>query len=252
MRQLLRSAGWPLLLTCVTAFLLCMCYAREVLAANARYAEYKALELQYWEEWVREKGSEYWARMSNRELEDDIKTLIPSTFLRHEHTIRVLDAGAGPMTQLGSVWPGRNLELHACDVFADRYAELLNKHDLDPPIRTVAADVEKLHRTYPLQYFHLVLANGVLDWTDDPKRALRSMLGALKPKGILLIVHEPSDATRRAKIESPWRMHDADGYPLLVRGTSTFNITAHANREGAAVKVTKKGHTLFIRAVKVV
>jgi len=249
-----RWAGWTLLLSGGTALLLCLRYARDALAADARFEEYKARELQYWDEWVREKGFEYWTRMSNRELEDEIKHLIPSTFLRHRETIRVLDAGAGPVTQLGSVWPGQDLELHACDVLADQYATLLSKHDLDPPVRTVAADVEELHRAYPRQHFHLVLANNVLDKTKDPQRALRSILAALKPRGTLLIVHDASTvgSTRRNNLDALWRMRVVDGYPLLAHGSKAVNITAYGNRRGAAVKVARKGHTMFIRVIKVV
>lgn len=224
-----------------------MLCTREGLSSRAQFAEVTARELQYWDDWIRTKGFEYWARMANRELEEDIKTLIPRAFLLPQHTIRVLDAGSGPVTQLGSIWPGRDLELHACDALADQYNDMLKKYDIDPPVRTIAAQLEKLDNVYPREFFHFVLARNVIDQTTDPACSLRKMITVLKPGGRLLIVHDKSGPIRAAHSNGLWDVRDVRGHAILTNRARVINMTASA--KPATVSLVNNGATMFIRVV---
>ena len=57
------------------------------------------------------------------ELRERIRALIAAP---EGVTVRVLDVGAGPLTALGKVWPGRTLELTAVDPLADEYNAILD------------------------------------------------------------------------------------------------------------------------------
>lgn len=53
-----------------------------------------------------------------------------------ESVVKILDVGAGPLTRIGKIWPGHQLEITATDPLAESYEQLLNDIALVPLVKT--------------------------------------------------------------------------------------------------------------------
>lgn len=203
----------------------------------------------YWEQWMSTKGmpqQSYWARMANHELQNDIRNAVQQIAINSHRIIRVLDAAAGPATILGSVWPGHDLALHACDALAHKYNQLLREYKLDPPIRSVHARLERIHRRYPRNYFDVIYLHNGLGQIVNAESALVALLRILRPGGTLFI----GESTRRAAVHS-WRIVVNDAGVVLEGATNSLNLTqmlaSRANvsnfitKSATVVRITKPG-----------
>src|SRR5580693_2167420 len=56
--------------------------------------------------------------------------------------VRVLDVGAGPLTWVGKKWAGRQVVIEAIDPLAESYAEIMRRHNIQPPVPTQPGDGE--------------------------------------------------------------------------------------------------------------
>ncbi|MHC5063235.1 MAG: class I SAM-dependent methyltransferase [Planctomycetota bacterium] len=150
----------------------------------------KQNELHFWQGIVSAETSEYQAEWEERldgsaPLQDYItKYLDPG-----QARVRVLDVGAGPLTAVGKVWPGHEVELVAVDALADEYDEILAAQDLNPPVRTKKCRTEDLCELFEEESFDLVHARNTLDHGLDPLQAIDQMLRAVKPGGALVTAH---------------------------------------------------------------
>jgi SAM-dependent methyltransferase len=104
-------------------------------------------------------------------------------------TVRILDVGAGPLTRLGKVWPGKSLEIVATDPLAGQYDTILQEIGLIPLVRTIAVQGEKLAQSFPPKSFDLAYASNSLDHAKDPVDVIRQMCALLKPQGRAYLWH---------------------------------------------------------------
>src|SRR5215218_9909750 len=102
----------------------------------------KSSEVDFWAGWlVGAPGTEEWT--SDREARLAPETEITDPLVREElerhpgKEISILDVGAGPVTKLGFVYPGKTLTIVAVDPLANEYERLLRKAGLRPPVRTI-------------------------------------------------------------------------------------------------------------------
>ena len=134
-----------------------------------------AAELNYWREVLKTGGG--WPddirarRDPTTPLQAEIVALLPD-----KPRVRILDVGAGPMTILGKVWPGHEVEIQAIDALGPEYNAVLDELGIEPPVRTLHAQAESLPAW--LGYFDLAYARNSLDHGYDPLRAIAQMLDA--------------------------------------------------------------------------
>jgi SAM-dependent methyltransferase len=103
--------------------------------------------------------------------------------------VRMLDVGSGPLTTLGTLWPGREVEVVAVDPLAEAYNVLLDEIGIDPPVRTEAIRGEELLDHLAPASFDVVHAANSLDHTADPVETLRQMLAVTRPGGAMCLIH---------------------------------------------------------------
>lgn len=116
-------------------------------------------ELTWWDEYLRTRGEAtghgegFRKRMSDSEpLQSHL-----AAFLKTDNP-KLIDVGSGPVTTLGKTLNGKKLDITAVDSLADRYNELLDKYGLRPPVRTRAAESEKLTELFEPNTFDLAHA----------------------------------------------------------------------------------------------
>lgn len=116
--------------------------------ASAQLRPMLDAELRFWDEWLKTGGMKWKTAFAQlvqvRELRDDTKWNLSQESIKGGRPIRILDAGSGPLTVLGSVWKGKDLDVRAADVLAHSYAELIHKYSVSPPVRAIKAELEKL------------------------------------------------------------------------------------------------------------
>lgn len=103
--------------------------------------------------------------------------------------VKVLDVGAGPLTNLGKVWEDRTVEITAVDALAQRFDEILKKARIAPLVRTRVAYAEKLSQEFSPNTFDFSHARNSLDHALDPIEAIRQMVHVVKPGGHVYLWH---------------------------------------------------------------
>lgn len=145
----------------------------------------------FWENWFETQGLEWkdsyrWRIDPNYEF---YPYLQPYLNVPKGGTARVLDVGAGPLTVLGKVLPGRKLDLVAVDPLAPQYDRMLAKHGITPLVRTQLCHGEHLLGMFPRSSFDLVYAENSLDHSYDPLACLTQMLAVVKPNCYVVTDH---------------------------------------------------------------
>jgi len=149
-------------------------------------------ELQAWEYLLKEEGrrwipSEYRRRMDPQsELQEDLKRLIKAP---RGAVVRILDVGAGPLTNLGKKWEGRTLQLFPVDPLAEEYKALLARLGIRPPVLSEPGHGERLVDLFGGEYFDLANASNSLDHSYDPFLAIRQMFAVIKPQCYVYLWH---------------------------------------------------------------
>jgi len=103
--------------------------------------------------------------------------------------VRILDVGAGPLTRLGKVWPGKTLKIVATDPLASHYDKIMQEIGLVPPIRSIAVQGERLAETFSPGSFDLAYASNSLDHALNPVDVIRQMCSLLAPQGRAYLWH---------------------------------------------------------------
>lgn len=187
-------------------------------------------EIRFWNHWLATRGRQYSPDEFHfrvdpaSHLQDYIVALLPA---HAASPARILDVGAGPLSWLGTQWPGHSVELIAVDPLAPVYDILLGWHGITPPVRTRFASAERLSKLFPHGYFDLVHARNSLDHGIDPLAALREMLAVLKPGRQMFLQHASHEASNQQyKGLHKWNFYLQDGDLMLgSRKRLAVNIT---------------------------
>ena len=155
-------------------------------------------ELRFWDSWLAGRGLQ-WAEEYARRLDSEAP-LVPRVAeavrgVAEKGPFRVLDVGAGPITDLGYRLPGFDLSVDATDPLAPLYAALLARHGVAPPVATRFAPAEDLCLFVPEGGYDLVHCRNALDHSFDPLRGIEQMLAAARVGGAVLLRHFADEAT---------------------------------------------------------
>jgi SAM-dependent methyltransferase len=150
-------------------------------------------EISCWDGWLKEKGGvwpdDYATRLDpNTPLQAHLVTRLPD-----KAEVSILDVGAGPLTIVGKIWPGHEVNIVAVDALASEYDKLLCWYGVDPLIRTQQCEMERLDSLFAPYTFDLVYCRNALDHCIDPVAAIRQMYDAAKLGGCVLLDHETNE-----------------------------------------------------------
>lgn len=161
-------------------------------------------EVAFWKTWINEDDlpGEEWKAVSWKE--ERRARFDPSTPLQHwaqelisaapGATVRLLDVGAGPVTQLGKLWPDRTVRITAIDPLANEYNELLDEARIIPPVRTRFGHGETLTQQFSPNTFDFVCAINALDHSYDPLFVIQGMVDVVKPGSWVKLIHFVNEA----------------------------------------------------------
>ncbi len=157
--------------------------------AWGRWREYR-----FWQRWFRTRGWK-WPADYHRRLDPETPF---SPYLRRflpgdRKICRVLDVGAGPLTEVGYRWEGRTLEIVAVDPLAELYRKLYAKYRVTPPVPTRPGRAEDLSLLFGADSFDLVQARNSLDHAEDPLAGIREMIYCVRPGGWVVLNHNPNE-----------------------------------------------------------
>lgn len=113
-----------------------------------------------------------------------------------EQHIRVLDVGAGALTALGNVLPGKDLELIPTDALAPAFNAILADCGIHPATPVQHCDAERLLETFGSESFHFVNASNCIDHCYDPISAINNMVAVAKHGGVVLMGHHENVAVQ--------------------------------------------------------
>ncbi len=119
-------------------------------------------------------------------LQDDLVELLADF---QGETVRILDVGAGPLTRIGKKWDPKKIEIVATDPLADLYDRIMNECRIQPLVRTIKCEGEKLADLFPSSSFDLAYASNSLDHAYSPLEVIKQMLSVLKPGRSVYLWH---------------------------------------------------------------
>jgi len=166
---------------------------------SATDAAARAEEVAFWREWVRTRGGDWPDEFAQRldaraELHWEIREALGSP---EGSRVEILDVGAGPLTSLGGLWPGRDTAITAVDPLADEYEAILREFDVTPPFRTQRGDAMTLLRQFGRGRFDLVHGRNAIDHTPDAPGAIDQMLGVARTGGVVYLSHARNEGERQ-------------------------------------------------------
>lgn len=147
-------------------------------------------ELEWWRRYLASGGLDQPEELAFRlAAETELQLHIARHLPKARDRWSVLDCAAGPATTLGKLHRGTRLEITAVDALAARYDALLDELGLEPPVRSIECEVERLSERFEPDSFDLVYMRFALDHCYDPIAALRQMVRAARPGCCVLIEH---------------------------------------------------------------
>jgi SAM-dependent methyltransferase len=174
-------------------------------------------ELDFWNDVFHNPASPHYRHpvsLANPDLpfQDYLKTLLEGHVGEH---IRVLDLGAGPVTQLGYVWENHTIHITPIDPLADDYNSLLASVGCTPPFPTQRCHAEEIGSRFEAESFDLVFSRNALDHAYDPMEALRQARKLLKPGGFIFLRHKRNEGKRIYGGLHQWNFDIQDGEFVL-------------------------------------
>lgn len=160
-------------------------------------------EKDFWSSWFETKGfkwpDEYAERIKPmRNLDPWLQRFLLETVgngeLIERPKFRVLDVGSGPISGIGNYMPEADLEVVAADPLAFIYADLIDKFEVRPSIRTQFAPAEDLSAFFPPSSFDLVNCTNALDHSFEPMRGIIEMLRVVKVGHTVFLSHARNEA----------------------------------------------------------
>ena len=153
-------------------------------------------EVAFWDYWIREANipwqEERRARLDpNTPLQDWVRDLID---IPEGSPVHLLDVGAGPATQLGRVWPGREVSITAIDPLANEYNNLFAEHGIAPPVRTQQCHGEHILEMFRPNSFDFACSFNALDHSYDPLAVIQQMVEVVKPGCLVFLQHFVNEA----------------------------------------------------------
>jgi SAM-dependent methyltransferase len=196
-------------------------------------------EVAFWRRWIETRGDQWPEEFAARlDPEHPVDGVFAARLAGLEgERVRVLDVGAGPITSIGKRLPGKDLELVACDPLASQYDALLDEFGVEPPVRTLGCDGERLLERFAPESFDATHARNALDHAYDPFAVVVNMLACVRPGGLVLLSHFRCEAVNGYDGFHQWNFDmTADGAFVIWHPRGVVDVTDRL-RELATVEV---------------
>ena len=195
-------------------------------------------ELAFWQAWmVGAPGAEEWG--DDRRARLDPKTEIVNSLVREEvervprRNVSILDVGAGPITNLGYVYPGKELTIVPVDPLADHYARLLEQAGLEPPIKTRPIAGEALLAHFAPLTFDIAHAVNSLDHSSEPLLIVANMLEIVRLGGVVLLRHHHNEGeNERYEGLHQWNFDCQEGRLIFWNNSQRLDVTEALSGRG--------------------
>ena len=195
-------------------------------------------ELAFWQAWMLgAAGAEEWS--DDRRARLDPETEIVDPLVRDAverapgQNVSILDVGAGPITNLGYVYPGKELTIVPVDPLADHYARLLEQAGLEPPIKTRPIAGEDLLVHFSPQNFDIAHAVNSLDHSSDPLLIAANMLELVRVDGVVLLRHHHNEGEHeRYEGLHQWNFDCQDGRLIFWNNAQRLDATEVLSARG--------------------
>jgi glycosyltransferase involved in cell wall biosynthesis len=163
------------------------------------YGKYKD-EMDWWEEILKPGNRVDWMEDAinperrNRQLPPRLIDFIDG--MKLNHTPRVLDVGSGPLSPLAWAVDHKLIDVIAIDPLAEIYGGILQKFNIDYPIKPLKGCGERVAEMFEKGYFDVVFTRNAIDHSDSPNDCVKNMVAVLKDGGILYMEGFENEGTR--------------------------------------------------------
>ena len=142
--------------------------------------------------------------------------------------IRILDVGSGPLTRIGSHWPGHEVQITATDPLAEHYNKLLKNLEIPQRVPVTFAHGEKLLETFAPNSLTWPMPSNSLDHSYDPLKAIEQMLAVVKPDCHVYLWHF-SNAAKHECYQGlhQWNFEMAKNDFVISDGTASHSLASH-------------------------
>jgi SAM-dependent methyltransferase len=155
-----------------------------------------ASEIAFWDQWFAQHGF-HWPEDFQFRLRKDTELegwLVADLDLPDPSRARILDVGAGGMTQLGKLHGGKPVSITPVDPLAPYYAAMAERYEIDRPIPTIQGFAEDLSAQFDADSFDIVWCRNALDHSFDPIRGIEEMLIVVRRAGKIVLDHYVNEA----------------------------------------------------------
>jgi SAM-dependent methyltransferase len=177
-------------------------------------------ELSYWRYILADMGAAEGVSEDTRARLDPLTPLqdIFRELADGRKTVRILDVGAGVLTNIGKVWDEHTVDITAVDPLANYYDDMLTEFGIEPPVRTIEGQAENLPKQFPRKRFDIVAATNALDHSADAPASIQGMWKVVDKGGWLFLSHAINEAeTHRYQGMHCWNFFVDEDYNLMVR-----------------------------------
>jgi SAM-dependent methyltransferase len=193
-------------------------------------------EMSYWVEALRNPPPDILERFDPRRSFRDLEAVL---HLARGGKLRVLDVGAGPVTNLGFVHPSCLISIVAVDPLATEFLDLMERYGREPPVVTLRLDGERLTEVFARRSFDCAYITNALDHCYDPVRVLHNMFAVVRPGGAVSLQHFESEG----QVEGyhglhQWNIRVDRGDPVITDRTDTVVCNLRQEFAGAGELVT--------------
>jgi SAM-dependent methyltransferase len=181
------------------------------------------LEVEFWERWIRRGGVNLEERLANTLTDSAVVHCISRI---DETEVMILDVGAGPLTTLGTDFPGKRIALTAVDPLADEYDQVLRECDITPPVITTLCAGEDLVKRFGPDHFDIAFSENALDHTPEPLTILQTMLAVVKPGRYVVLnhFHNEGDHASYGQLHQ-WNFDERAGRCWLWRDREHYDLS---------------------------
>jgi len=216
----------------------------------ADWSEGIEYEIRFWSNWMETKGAEWPEDFIERQSYGRPFSQYLRSLISERSHLKVLDVGAGPLTTLGTQFPDAEIELRACDPLATIYNELLDRHGIDPPVRTEFALAEELSAFFPLNHFDLVHCQNALDHSADPLRGIQQMVKVCSEGGFVQLSHHRNEAEREAYAGFHQHNFDVESGRFVIWNKASRTYLDEALDRGQAIDAWVTGEMVVVSIKK--
>ena len=184
-------------------------------------------EVAFWDQTLTIIGPESGYRETDRSWSDDpvyqrVMDELPPELVE----VDVIDVGAGPLTAVPKVYPGRQIRIVAFDPLADAYNARLDELGIEPIVRTQPGDGERLLELVDEASFDVAHASNCLDHAYDPGAAITAMARVLRPGGLFVLRHAHNEAVNQHYLGlHQWNFDERGGDFVVWRPGTERNLS---------------------------